>query len=197
MLGSITPLGERGRGRKWGRTVVALIAGGALGGAAVGLAAGAVGALVAAVVDLTPTASLVGVALLLAAACMVDALGVPYPSPHRQVNEDWLTLYRDWVYGLGFGVQLGTGVATVISSATVFAFIGVAALTGSPIGGLALGAVYGAVRLSTVLLGARVRAPGDGAVLYEWIDRLERPARRATPVLSGLLAAVAVAGVAL
>src|SRR4051812_598179 len=183
MLGSITPLGERGRGRVWGRTVGALVLGGAAGGAIVGLAAGAVGRLLDLVVELTPTMKLAAIALLLICACVVDAVGVRYPTPRRQVNEDWLTLYRDWVYGAGFGVQLGSGVVTVISSASVLAFLGAAVLTGSLAGGLALGTIFGTVRMSTVLLGVRVRAPGDGANLYRWVERLERPARRVTPAL--------------
>ena len=45
MMGSITPLGERGRGRRWGPTVGAYLVGSALGGAAAGAAAGFVGGL--------------------------------------------------------------------------------------------------------------------------------------------------------
>jgi hypothetical protein len=31
------------------------------------------------------------------------------PSWQRQVDERWLTTYRGWVYGAGFGFQLGAG----------------------------------------------------------------------------------------
>lgn len=34
------------------------------------------------------------------------------PGPARQVDEDWLARYRGWVYGAGFGTQLGLGVVT-------------------------------------------------------------------------------------
>ena len=32
----------------------------------------------------------------------------------------WLGRYRSWVYGLGFGVQLGAGVTTVVVSSAVY-----------------------------------------------------------------------------
>jgi hypothetical protein len=65
MLGSITPLGERGRDRVWGRTVVALIVGGALGGAAIGAAAGLVGSILLQVVHVSvgPRLAVLGVVL--------------------------------------------------------------------------------------------------------------------------------------
>ena len=33
------------------------------------------------------------------------------------VHEQWLTRYRGWVYGVGFGAQLGFGLVTIITSA--------------------------------------------------------------------------------
>src|SRR4051794_34970374 len=122
MLGSITPLGERGRGRAWGRTVVALILGGAAGGAAIGAAAGAVGAAAVALTGVGVEARLWILAAALLAACIAGLAG-GVPTPHREVNEGWLTLYRAWVYGLGFGVQLGSGVATIVTTAAVYAVI--------------------------------------------------------------------------
>jgi len=43
MLGSITPLGERGRGSRWGVTVSAYLMGSAVGGAALGAMLGWIG----------------------------------------------------------------------------------------------------------------------------------------------------------
>ena len=43
MLGSITPLGERGRGSRWGVTVAAYLVGSAAGGAALGASLGTLG----------------------------------------------------------------------------------------------------------------------------------------------------------
>src|SRR5204862_120951 len=45
MLASITPLGEQGRRRRWGRTVTAFVIASTLGGAPTGLVAGALGPL--------------------------------------------------------------------------------------------------------------------------------------------------------
>src|SRR5213080_2807837 len=109
MLTSITPLGERGRGSRWAATIVALALGSALAGAAGGLAAGAA-----------------GVALDLGIG------GDPLPGPRRQVNEQWLGAYRGWVYGIGFGLQLGLGVATIVSASAVYATFAAAALSAAP-----------------------------------------------------------------
>jgi hypothetical protein len=49
------------------------------------------------------------------------------------VNRTWLDRYRSWVYGAGFGWQLGVGVATFVMSATVYLMVVLAALTGRPL----------------------------------------------------------------
>lgn len=192
MLGSITPLGERGRQRVWGRTVSALIVGGALGGAAIGAAAGLVGIALLQLAGAGLDARLAALGVVLAAACLMDATGT-IPTPHRQVNEDWLALYRDWVYGIGFGLQLGSGVATIVTTASIFALLGAAALTGSVAGGALLGAAFGALRASTVLFGMRIQSPAHLAALDEALVRWERPAKLGTPIALALLGAAAVA----
>ena len=114
MLASITPLGERGRGQRWGVTVTAFVLGArrcrrrARCGARragrcgrprrcrdVGAAAGA----------RRPARAGAG----LDAARRV-------PGPRRQVDERWLDGFRGWVYGLGFGAQLGAGFITVVTA---------------------------------------------------------------------------------
>ena len=59
----------------------------------------------------------------LAAAVLLELLPGRMPGPRRQVNERWLDEYRGWVYGLGFGAQLGLGVSTVVSSAATYVAI--------------------------------------------------------------------------
>src|SRR6478609_6746597 len=114
MLASITPLGERSRGFSWGVTASAFAVGAVGAGALAGAAAGAVG-------SLAPDGTWRDIAALalLALALVVDAspLRRRLPTTRRQVNEDWLTRYRGWVYGIGFGAQLGTGLATIVTSA--------------------------------------------------------------------------------
>src|SRR5579871_5214858 len=124
MLASITPLGERGRGRRWGITAAAYVAGSLLDGTLAGALFGAVGTLF-----VSPRALTIGLAAaIVVAAGAVDASRLTIPGVHRQVNEDWLVRYRSWVYGGGFGFQLGLGVATFVPTAAVYAMWALAAL---------------------------------------------------------------------
>src|SRR4051794_41961317 len=85
MLGSITPLGERGRGSRWGITVSAYVIGSALGGAALGAALGWIGSPLA----LSSAGRLGGLGVGIAVGVAFD-LGVArlqLPTTHRQVGE--------------------------------------------------------------------------------------------------------------
>ena len=180
MLASITPLGERGRRRRWGVTAPAYVLGSVLGGLAVGLLAGALGRALLAVVDLGTTVRLALLLVALVAALALDLRvgGLRTPGPRRQVNEDWLDVYREWVYGAGFGLQLGAAVLTQVATAAVWAMLLAAALTGSLLGGALVGAVFGAVRSVPVLLTARVRTPAALRALHARAAAWERPAHR-------------------
>src|SRR4051794_15389597 len=131
MLGSITPLGERGRGSRWWLTATAYTIGSVAGGAALGGVFGLAGW--ALPVRLGPVAVLIVVALLGLAGAAVDAGigGLRIPTIRRQVDEDWLHRYRGWVYGIGFGFQLGLGVLTIVTTAAVYAVFALALLAGS------------------------------------------------------------------
>src|SRR5215831_2953370 len=150
MLASITPLGERGRHSKWGVTMSAFLIGGAAGGVSAGVALGAAGAGLSAVLDrlgigpgpAAPVIVLAGVALL-AAAFDLRLLPWSLPTVHRQVDERWLQRYRGWVYGVGFGFQLGLGVVTIVVTAAVYAVLVAAFLTGSPLAGAQIVGVFG------------------------------------------------------
>src|SRR5438270_9310626 len=119
MLASITPLGERGRGATWAITVTAFLAGATAAGAAAGALLGAVGG--TALAGAGSHARLAAMAAALAMALALDLRPKGPPGPHRQVNERWLDEFRGWLYGLGFGAQLGLGVTTVVSSAATYA----------------------------------------------------------------------------
>ena len=54
------------------------------------------------------------------------------PIHRRQVNERWLDQYRPWVYGAGFGWQIGTGLSTYITTAAVYLMVVLGALTAGP-----------------------------------------------------------------
>src|ERR1700682_4900336 len=112
MLASINPLGERARGNRGAWTVAAYTGAAVAAAATVGAVLGGLGGLGAAVVGAGWSAAVLG--LVAIGAGLVD-LVVPgrLLTSRRQVDEDWMVRYRGWVYGAGFGAQLGAGVVTV------------------------------------------------------------------------------------
>ena len=93
----------------------------------------------------------------------------------RQVDENWLNEYRGWVYGLGFGFQLGAGVLTYITTAAVYVAFAAALLVGSPLAAVAVGAVFGLARGLT-LLPARTILTTDALVAFHRrLDRAQVP----------------------
>src|SRR3954453_2955546 len=179
MLTSITPLGERGRGSRWGVTFAFMLLGGVAGGALAGLLAGGLGSLVLGDAD-GDAGRLVVLGVLLAVAIAFDLGlgGLRLPTVRRQVDERWLTAYRGWVYGIAFGFQLGTGVATIVSTAAVYVVLAACFLTGDPVLGAAIGALFGAVRAATLLAAIRVtdspRLVDLGSRLAGWEPRARR-----------------------
>lgn len=177
MLTSISPLGERARGNRFWITAAAYAAGSLLGGSAIGAALGALGSpLVAALPDGIPY----GVLAAGAVAGVVADTARRLPTLRRQVDERWLATYRGWVYGFGFGLQLGLGVATIVTASTTYVALLAALLTGSPLGGAAVGATFGAARAAPLLLTARVRSTEQLARLHRGISRAAAPAALAT-----------------
>ena len=212
MLSSITPLGERGRGRRWGATVAAFTLGSVAGGAALGGLFALAGLLLATVAR-PPAPVVLGVAALAAAAGFVTDLRTvgpggrgrfARPTVRRQVNEDWLDTYRGWVVGVGFGAQLGAGLATIVTSAAVHLVFVLALLAGSvqtpaaPWAGLALGALFGLARALPLLAAGTATGPAGLAALHRRLERLAPTAHRLTIALLALaalaLGAAAVAG---
>jgi hypothetical protein len=191
MLASITPLGEQGRRRRWGRTVTAFVIASTLGGAVTGLAAGALGSLL--LRDVSWDGRIGFVAALLVLGLVLDLAG-KVPGPRRQVDESWLDRYRGWVYGAGFGFQLGAGVVTIVTNSAVYVALGAALATASPVAGLALGAVAGLLRGATILAGAPLRTPDQLVRFHARMTAWREPARRTGLVLQGVLA-LAAAGV--
>lgn len=159
MISSITPLGERGRGQRWVVTVAFFVVGSTLAGAALGGALGALGSLAqdAPVVDDELRTGML--AALVLAGLAVEVGGWRVPGPRRQVNENWLPAFRGWVYGGAFGVQLGLGVATIVSTSLVWVAFAAAFLTGSTQAGLSIGAAFGLVRGVGILPGGAATTP--------------------------------------
>ncbi len=192
MLSTITPLGEAGRRHRYGSTAAWFIAGAALGGATLGLGAaalaGAVGAL-----DLAPDAAL-GLAALLAGVTLASDLnagGFRLPSHTRQVNESWLDELRSWVYGGGFGWQIGVGLATYVTTAAVYLMLAMAALTGEPLVAFAIVTGFGVVRGLAVLVGRRLTTPERMLALHRRLEELLPTAQRAIVFVQALVLAVA------
>jgi hypothetical protein len=186
MLSSISPLGERARATRWGTTVTAYLLGSTLGGLALGFLAALAGSLVPVTVrsSLAVTLAVGAVLLLLAGLDLLAAPGegsrprLRLPSWQRQVDEQWLGRYRGWVYGLGFGAQLGFGVVTIITSATVYAVVLVTVWSGHVGVGLVVGGTFGVVRALPVLSARRAHEPVSLRRLLASVDRLARPAER-------------------
>ncbi len=196
MLTSINPVSERGRNHRFGVTAGWFIIGGVLGGATLGLGA-AILALVVRSTGIGLEARLATGAALAVLATLLDLgiLGVTMPVIRRQVNERWLDEFRGWFYGVGFGWQIGVGVATYVMTAAVGLLVVLAALTGQPIVAMAVCVLFGLVRGSWVLLTARVRTPDALRSLLARLDRLEEPVRRAVmgvELVAGVLLAAAV-----
>jgi len=191
MLGSITPLGERGRRQRWRVTVAAFVTGSAAAGLLTGGALGWAGghAVPESMLASGPRLGLLGV--LLAAGLALDARlgGLRLPSSRRQVNEDWLTRYRGWVYGGAFGFQLGTGVVTIVIGSAVYLTFVAALLSGSAGAGAAIGATFGLLRSLPSLATARIHGPGQLVRLEHRLRRWDRPSRRLAGVVQAALAA--------
>jgi sulfite exporter TauE/SafE len=113
------------------------------------------------------------------------------PSWRRQVDERWLTSYRGWVYGAGYGLQLGAGAVTIIPATTTYVAALAAVLTGTWMQGAVIGATFGVIRALPLLLTVRVRTP---EALRELMRRLAD--RRSRAVLLTGTGQVAVALIA-
>lgn len=160
MLATITPLAEHGRSHRYGTTAAWFVVGGVLGGMSLGavmaLLAALVGTLGATGTELAAVATVGGAVTLLAE---VGVGGFRLPIHRRQVNERWLDQFRPWVYGIGFGWQIGAGLATYIKTGAIYLVIVFAALSGSPETALLAGIVFGLVRGLAVLLGRHITSP--------------------------------------
>jgi hypothetical protein len=167
MLATVTPLAERARGHRYRTTAAWFIAGGVAGGATLGLAmAGLAEAVGAAGPPVLTVAALAAAASILAAASDAPRIRFHLPVHHRQVNERWLDQFRPWVYGAGFGWQIGTGLVTYIKTAALYLMIVLAALTTSPAVALAVGVLFGLVRGLAVLLGRSITSAAALAAFH-------------------------------
>lgn len=181
MLTSISPLGERGRGHRWGVTMGWL----ALGHVVGGLALGGLVALAALGVDALTggdpgDAGRAAVVVVVAVATVAVDLGGGRIPIRRQVDETWLRSFRGWVYGFGFGVQLGFGLVTVVNTA-LMAIVLVAGALAGPTGALVAGLVHGLTRAVVSALSGRVRTVDDLKALHRRLDAAAEGVRLTAP----------------
>jgi MFS family permease len=179
MLSSITPLAEHGRGHRYRTTACWFVLGAVVGGALLGLVTALLSAGIgAAGLSSTTLAAFALAAGLLAAASDAPRIGFRLPVHHRQVNERWLDQFRPWVYGAGFGWQIGTGVTTYIKTSAVYLTIALAALTGEPRVAVGVGALFGLVRGLGVFLGRGITTPAALADFHRRFTELDPEAAR-------------------
>jgi hypothetical protein len=173
MLATITPLAETSRGHRYRSTALWFAAGAVAGGLTLGLVLGAVAiGIGAAAPSFALRAALACVAAVLCAASDAPVGRLAIPVHHRQVNERWLDQFRPWVYGAGFGWQIGTGFVTYIKTAAVYLTAILAVLTGSWWIALGLGALFGVVRGLAVFLGRTITSPPTLAAFHRRFTRL-------------------------
>jgi hypothetical protein len=179
MLSQITPMAEAGRGHKFARTAQWFIAGATLGGLTLGVAIGAA-AIAFGHANVSADGAIAVTAVLALVAAAVDAhlFGFGPPFFPRQVNQDWLSNYRSWVYGGGFGWQIGVGVTTYVMTAAVPLMILIGALTGRPTAALAIGVIFGLARGLAVLLGTRARTPAALIAFHRRFEAMGEPVRQ-------------------
>jgi hypothetical protein len=193
MLAGITLLGERSRDHYWLLTAMAFVVGSVVGGAGIGGAAGTAGSMLG-LGQVSPglRAAALVVLGMLGGAADLGIRGLQVRSWRRQVDASWMTRYRGWFYGAGFGLQLGAGVTTIVTASATYIWLAAALLSGGPMSGALVGAAYGTVRGLSILPAGRVSRPHDLVTLAETLRRFAQPVAYTvvllqTLVLAGLL----------
>ncbi len=191
MLSTITPVSERAKGNTYRWTATWFTLGATVGGASVGALAGGL-AWIVRWLNVGPTilGSVGVVAALVAATSDLGTVGRRLPFHGRQVNERWLDQYRSWVYGAGFGWQIGCGLATYITTAGVYLMIVLAALSASPTIAIVVGTLFGAVRGLAVFLTRNVSGSAELLAFHRRFAARERTAARAVVVAELVAAAI-------
>ena len=137
----------------------------------------------------------IAAAAVLAVALVIDAtpLRRRMPLTKRQVNEDWMVTYRGWVYGIGFGAQLGLGFITFVACAAIYATFAIELLSGSLLAGVVIGAAFGATKAASLLPAGRARDRNSIVALHRRLLTAE-PLSVGAVVVAEIAAAILVAG---
>ncbi|HEX7098880.1 MAG TPA: hypothetical protein VF377_06535 [Acidimicrobiia bacterium] len=188
MLTSIHPLGERARDNRWAITVTAYVIGAVAAGTAVGAGLGWLGSLL-------PGGDWrwAGAVFVVGVAGLLDLVKIKPPGLKRQVNEDWIGTYRGWVYGGGFGAQLGVGVSTFVVTWGTWATWVLALLSGGWLAGALIGAVFGIGRSIFPLAAGWIDRPSRLVSFSRSLAAAATPVARITAV--GFIAVALATGV--
>lgn len=196
MLSSIHPFGERSRNNNFWLTAVAHVLGSAIGGVALGATIGVIAWSTAFVWPADHVSRAVVLAAAAVFALIIEASGREraLPTRTRQVDENWIQTYRGWVYGGGFGVELGFGISTIITTTLVHLMLVAMVLTGSLSRSMVIGLTFGIVRGATVLMAWRVDSPERLRSFHRRLDGLRVRSRQGALVALGLTATLGTAG---
>ena len=184
-----------GRGTRFGTTAAWFVVGATVGGVPARAPCGALAAARGRRVHLAAAARPVAALVACRGRPGADAAsaGCGLPVHHRQVNERWLDQFRPWVYGAGFGCQIGSGLATYMMTAGVYLVVVLGALAGPPVAAWPSGLLFGLVRGLAVLLGRSITAPAALAAFHRRFEAWG-PASRRLVLGAEVLAAVVFAG---
>lgn len=174
----------------WGPTVTSYIVASTGAAAVVGGSLAGIRLLVLPEVDSRFALIVVAAVILLGLALDVRLAGRNLPGPRRQVNDQWLYRYRGWVYGIGFGVQLGIGFATVVSISSVYTVFAISLLAPSVMTGAVIAGTFGLIRSLPLLAVARVRTADQVVAIDGRLARWTTRARRYALVAEAALACV-------
>ena len=196
MLSSIHPFGERSRNNSFGRTAAAHVIGSALGGVTLGVLAGVVGLIVNAVMAPSSAIRVWVVAVSAIAALILEATSRErlLPTRSRQVNENWIQSYRGWIYGGGFGAELGFGVSTIITTTLIHLLVIAMVLVASFPQALVLGLTFGTVRGGTVLAARSIDSPDKLRRFHQQLDIYRERSRSGAVASLAIASAIGLAG---
>lgn len=175
--------------------MTAYVVGTSASGILVGAALGGLGRLVWSVVPagIVMRLAILGAASLAGVAAELGAFRLP--SVGRQVNDEWMYTYRGWVYGAGFGLQLGIGVITIVTSPAVYLVLCAELLSGTVAGGAAIGLMFGAARGLVQLGSFPIGDPGALIKLDTLLQTTRTKSRAVAAVGHALIAATCIVGV--
>ena len=196
MLSSIHPFGERSRNNSFGRTASAHVIGSALGGLTLGVLGGTVGLALNLVLDTTSAARVWLVAGFALLSLVLEATSRErlMPTRSRQVNENWIQSYRGWIYGGGFGAELGFGLSTIITTTLIHLLVVAMVLVASFPQALVLGLTFGTVRGATVLAGRSIDSPDKLRLFHKQLDIYRDRSRSGAVASLAIATAIGLAG---